>query len=136
VLCECIGRPEWSDRADYKDFAARLANRAQLTAELDDVLSARTTPEWITLFAGRVPAAPVHDVQAALENAFVADGTRVRTAAHAGRDIHLLGSPIRCIGDETPCRAGPPLGADTEDILGGLGFAPTEIARLRKAGIV
>ena len=29
VLCECIGRPEWSERPDYKDFAARLANRAQ-----------------------------------------------------------------------------------------------------------
>ena len=28
-LCNCIGRPEWSTRADYKDFKARLANRAQ-----------------------------------------------------------------------------------------------------------
>jgi succinate---hydroxymethylglutarate CoA-transferase len=136
VLCEAIGRPDWSARPDYKHFAARLANRAKLTAELDEVLSARTTAEWIAHFAGRVPAAPVNDVQAALENAFVADGERVRTAAHAGGDIRLLGSPIRCPGDETPCRAAPPLGADTDDILGGLGFAPAEIARLRKAGIV
>jgi succinate---hydroxymethylglutarate CoA-transferase len=136
LLCECIGKPEWSARADYKDFAARLANRAKLTTELDDVLSARTTAEWIAHFAGRVPAAPVHDVQAALENAFVADSDRVRTAAHAGRDIRLLGGPIRCPGDETPCRAGPALGADTDDVLGGAGFAPAEIARLRQAGIV
>jgi crotonobetainyl-CoA:carnitine CoA-transferase CaiB-like acyl-CoA transferase len=136
VLCEAIGRPDWSARPDYKHFAARLANRAKLTAELDEVLSAHTTAEWIAHFAGRVPAAPVNDVQAALENAFVADGERVRTAAHAGGDIRLLGSPIRCPGDETPCRAAPPLGADTDDILGGLGFAPAEIARLRKAGIV
>jgi succinate---hydroxymethylglutarate CoA-transferase len=136
VLCECIGKPEWSARTDYKDFVARLANRAKLTADLDEVLSARTTEEWITLFAGRVPAAPVNDVQAALENDFVADGARVRTAAHAGGDIRLLGAPIRCPGDEAPCRAGPALGVDTDDILGDLGFAPAEITRLRKAGIV
>jgi crotonobetainyl-CoA:carnitine CoA-transferase CaiB-like acyl-CoA transferase len=60
----------------------------------------------------------------------------VRTAAHAGRDIRLLGGPIRCPGDETSCRAGPALGADTDDVLGGVGFTSTEIARLRQVGIV
>jgi succinate---hydroxymethylglutarate CoA-transferase len=136
VLCDAIGKPEWSARADYKDFAARLANRAKLTVELDAVLSARTTAEWIAHFAGRVPAAPVHDVQAALENAFVADSDRVRTAKHAGRNIRLLGGPIRCPGDETPCRVAPALGADTDDVLGGAGFTSAEITRLREAGIV
>jgi succinate--hydroxymethylglutarate CoA-transferase len=136
ALCEAVGKPEWSTRPDYKDFAARLANRVKLTVELDEILSARTTAEWIAHFAGRVPAAPVHDVEAALENAFVADSDRVRTADHAGREIRLLGGPIRCPGDETPCRAAPALGADTDDVLGGAGFTPAEIARLREAGIV
>jgi succinate--hydroxymethylglutarate CoA-transferase len=136
ALCEAIGKPEWSTRPDYKDFAARLANRAKLTAELDAVLAARTTAEWIAHFAGRVPAAPVHDVKAALENAFVADSDRVRIVDHAGRDIRLLGGPIRCPGDETPCRASPALGADTDDVLGGAGFTSGDIARLRGAGIV
>jgi succinate--hydroxymethylglutarate CoA-transferase len=136
ALCEAVGKPEWSTRPDYKDFAARLANRVKLTVELDEILSARTTAEWIAHFAGRVPAAPVHDVEAALENAFVADSDRVRTADHAGREIRLLGGPIRCPGDETPCRAAPALGADTDDVLGGAGFTPAEIARLRAAGIV
>ena len=78
-LCRCIGRPEWSARPDYKDFKARLANRAKLTEELDAALSARTTAEWIEIFGGRVPAAPVHDVQQALENPFV---TERRPRAH------------------------------------------------------
>jgi succinate---hydroxymethylglutarate CoA-transferase len=136
VLCECIGRPEWGAHPDYKDFAARLANRAKLTAEMDEALSARTTAEWIALFSGRVPAAPVHDVQAALENPFVTDGERVRTAAHRGGAIRLLAPPIRCPDEEAPCRAAPALGADTDDILAGLGFAQAEIARLRGAGVV
>jgi len=40
-LCRCIGRPEWSERPDYKDFKARLANRAKLTEELDAALSTK-----------------------------------------------------------------------------------------------
>jgi crotonobetainyl-CoA:carnitine CoA-transferase CaiB-like acyl-CoA transferase len=136
VLCECIGRPEWSERPDYKDFAARLANRAKLTTEMDEALSARTTAEWIALFAGRVPAAPVHDVQAALENPFVMDEGRVRTADHPGGPIRLLAPPIRCPGDEAPCRAAPALGADTDHILANLGFTNAEIVHLRGSGVV
>jgi crotonobetainyl-CoA:carnitine CoA-transferase CaiB-like acyl-CoA transferase len=136
VLCECIGRPEWAERPDYKDFAARLANRGKLTADLDEALSAHTTEEWISRFAGRVPAAPVNDVQSALENAFVAEGGRVQTAPHPAGAIRLLSAPFRCAGDEMPCRPGPALGADTDEILSGLGFAPADIVRLREAGVV
>ena len=84
-LCRCIGRPEWATRPDYKDFKARLANRVQLTLDLDAALSAKTTAEWIEIFGGRVPAAPVNDVRGALESPFVMDGGRVRTVDHPSR---------------------------------------------------
>jgi succinate--hydroxymethylglutarate CoA-transferase len=134
VLCETIGRPEWSKRADYKDFAARLTHRDKLTVELDAALSLRTTAEWIGLFAGRVPAAPVHDVKAALESVIASGDGRVRTVTRPGGDIRLLASPVRCPGDETPCEAAPALGSDTDEILIRLGYARNEIARLRAAG--
>ena len=135
-LCRCIGRPEWSTRPDYKDFKARLANRAKLTGELDAVLSGRTTAEWIEVFAGRVPAAPVHDVREALENPFVTEEGRVRTVGHASGPIRLLAPSIRCPGEELTCRPAPAMGADTDDILGDLGFTPAEISDLRQAGVV
>lgn len=134
VLCEIIGRPQWAASEDYKDFKARLQNRDRLTLELDAALSTRTTAEWIAEFAGRVPAAPVHDVKAALDSTFVSEGERVRTVAHAGGDIRLLASPIRCPGEDGPCKAAPTLGADSDDILAELGYPPGEIARLRAAG--
>ena len=134
VLCDSIGRPEWSTRADYKDFKARLTNRDKLTVELDAALSTRTTAEWIELFAGRVPASPVHDVKGALDNAFVTDEGRVRTAGRAAGTVRMLAPPIRCPGDEVPCEPAPAMGADTDDILGRLGFAQDEITRLRTAG--
>src|SRR2546430_13432370 len=116
-LCRCIGRPEWATRPDYRDFKARLAHRAQLTLELDATLSAKTTAEWIEIFGGRVPAAPVYDVKAALENPFVMDEGRVRTVPHPSGPIRLLASPITCPRDGTPCPAAPALGEATDEIL-------------------
>jgi crotonobetainyl-CoA:carnitine CoA-transferase CaiB-like acyl-CoA transferase len=136
ILCERIGRPDWAERPDYQNFEARLANRARLTEELDGVLLERTTAEWLERFAGQVPAAPVHDVAAALDNPFVVEEGRVRVVPHPNGEIRLLAPPVRCPGEEMPCNAAPPLGADTDSILGQLGFAPGEIARLRKVGAV
>ena len=135
-LCRCIGRPEWSARAEYKDFAARLANRAQLTEELDAALSARTTAEWIEIFGGRVPAAPVNDLQAALENPFATQRDRLRTVDHPTGAIRLLAPSVTCTGEELPCKAAPAMGADTDAILAELGFAAGEVADLRAAGVV
>ncbi len=135
-LCRCIGRPEWATRPDYKDFKARLANRVQLTLDLDAALSAKTTAEWIEIFGGRVPAAPVNDVRGALENPFVMDGGRVRTVDHPSGPIRLLAASVTCPGEDTPCVAAPAMGADTDAVLSEAGFSAGEIASLRKAGAV
>ena len=134
LLCEIVERPQWAACEEYKDFEARFLNRGRLTVELDAALSNRTTAEWIALFAGRVPAAPVNDLKSALDSAFVSEGGRVRAVAHPGGNIRLLASPIRCPGEVIPCEAAPPLGSATDAILGELGYAPSEIARLRAAG--
>jgi succinate--hydroxymethylglutarate CoA-transferase len=81
-----------------------------------------------------VPAAPVNDVKAALDNAFVKDGRRVHTAARAEGAVQMLAPPFRCPGEDMPCEPAPALGADTDDILGKLGFAADDLARLRAAG--
>ena len=133
-LCRAIGRAEWSARAEYKDFKARLANRARLTEELDAALSARTTAEWIEIFGGRVPAAPVNDLRSALENPYVAERGRLRTVDHPTGPIRLLAPSISCPGEELPCAPAPAMGADTDAVLGDLGFGSAEISDLRKAG--
>jgi succinate--hydroxymethylglutarate CoA-transferase len=133
-LCRAIGRPEWSARAEYKDFSARLANRAKLTEELDAALSARTTAEWIEIFGGRVPAAPVNDLQSALENPFAVEQGRIRTVVHPTGPIRLLAPSISCPDEELPCEPAPAMGADTDAVLGDLGFGSAEISDLRKAG--
>ena len=137
-LCEGIGRPEWVGDPRFATFKARLDNRPSLNLLLDEALSARTTAEWMEVFGGRVPAAPVLDVRQALDNPFVAERGGVQDFAGSshGGDVRMVASPIRIPGEQIPTRAAPSLGGDTEDVLGTLGLGADEIARLRARGII
>ena len=137
-LCEAIGRPEWVHDGRFATFKARLENRMVLNRQLDEALSARTTSEWMTVFAGKVPAAPVLDIKEALDNPFVAEREGVRTfeGSPHGAPLRMVASPIRIPGEELPARAAPGLGADTEDILSGIGLTAEQVAELRRRGIV
>ena len=132
-LCRAIGRPEWSARPEYKDFKARLANRARLTEELDAALSARTTAEWIEIFGGRVPAAPVNDVRRPREP--VRGGAGPRAHRRSPNRPHPPARPI----DQLPrrgaaVRAAPAMGADTDAVLSEAGLWHDECSlRSRRA---
>src|SRR5262249_38584287 len=110
ILCERLGRPEWASEARFRTSADRHANRATLNARLDDVLSARTTAEWLTHFAGLVPAAPVHDIKAALDNPFVAERDRIGAYGPA----RMLETPVVDTAAKLPHEPAPALGGDTE----------------------
>lgn len=118
VLADAIGRPEWADDPRYKTFKDRLENRETLTEELDAVLSTRSTADWMTAFAGKVPAAPVYDVAQAMDNPFArAQGMIVDTPHPVRGTIQTLACPIRCPGEELPKVAAPRLGQHTTEIL-------------------
>jgi crotonobetainyl-CoA:carnitine CoA-transferase CaiB-like acyl-CoA transferase len=136
LLCQKIGRPELIDEPMYRDQAARHANRDRLTEVLDEVLSGRTTAEWLEALGGAVPCAPVYDVREALENPFLAERAGVQVLDHPDRPgFKLLASPIR-MGAPVPNRPAPRLGQDTDALLEELGYAPDEIAALRAQGVI
>ena len=109
ALCKAIGREVWLDDPRFKDFPARLANRSDLQDLLDDALSERSTSAWLEVFAGTVPAAPIYDIQQALDNPFVANEGRVMSMALDGcdRPIRTLAPPIKT---DVPPPARPQLG--------------------------
>jgi len=134
LLANTIGKPEWADHPDYCDYKARLANRDQLTRELDEVLSSGTTEEWLKRFAGIVPVAPVHDVKQALENPFAHEQGRIMEADHPVRGkIRTLACPIRCPGEPDLVGIAPSLGEHTEALLTGLGYDRARIDELAAA---
>jgi succinate--hydroxymethylglutarate CoA-transferase len=137
ALCRAIGKPHWVGDPHFADFKARLASRSRLTELLDEALSVRTTAEWMALFAGKVPAAPVYDVAQALQNEFVAERGGVADYAYPdGRSARMVAPPIRVPGVELPARAAPAMGADTDAELRAAGYSDERIAELRAAGVI
>ncbi|WP_043238390.1 CaiB/BaiF CoA transferase family protein [Stutzerimonas azotifigens] len=125
VLANLIGKPEWADDPRYSTFKARLANRDQLTEELDAVLMTATTADWLQRFGGRVPAAPVNDVAQALDNPFAKEQGLIVEMQHPRRGrVKTLACPIRCPGETLPAEPAPPLGAHTQALLAELGRVP------------
>jgi crotonobetainyl-CoA:carnitine CoA-transferase CaiB-like acyl-CoA transferase len=132
VLCECLDRPEWAADPRFRSFKDRLANRDEVNRLLDDALSAWTTAEWLAHFAGRVPAAPVNDLKAALDNPFVAERGGIRDYGH----VPMVAGPVRDSASEPPSHVAPALGADTDEVLRDSGFSDGEIATLRADKVI
>ena len=134
ALAEAVGKPEWATDPEYSTFAARLKNREQVTQELDAVLTTATTAEWISRLGGKVPIAPVYDVQQALENPFVAEQQLLLDFQHPEHGkIRGVASPVRLENSAVlPTRAAPRLGEDTDALLEELGYAPNLIGALRE----
>jgi crotonobetainyl-CoA:carnitine CoA-transferase CaiB-like acyl-CoA transferase len=139
ALVEALGHPEWAEDARFASFKARLANRELVTQILDQALSQKTTAEWLTLFGGSVPAAPVFDVAQALQNPFAQEQAAIAdfTRREGGDPVRMLIGPVRVAGARPPSIAAPALGADTNDILKKrLGLGTEEIKKLREKGTI
>jgi len=135
VFAEAVGRPGWATGAEYGSYKARLANREKLTRDMDEVLGAATTAEWIERLSGKVPVAPVYDIAQALENPFVKEQGRIMEAPHPARGtIRTIACPIRCPGEEEKVGIAPRLGEHTRELLRDLGYDEARIDSLSKAG--
>ncbi|MGQ3045629.1 MAG: CaiB/BaiF CoA transferase family protein [Niveispirillum sp.] len=112
-FCRRTGRADLLDRPEFKDIPARRANRQLLSDTLDELLSTKTTAEWLSILGGHVPFAPITNLDQALDNPFVAEIGMVEDVEHPdARDgtLRLLSSPIRINGERPKGRRAPKLG--------------------------
>lgn len=137
VLCDAIGHPEWGTDPRFKTFKERLAERPRIQEMLDGALSEKTTEAWLEAFAGRVPAAPIYDVEETLEAPFVAEGGKLQDLDLEGHGPYrMLAAPVKAEGGETPAHPAPKLGADTDTVLQEIGYGPERLEKLRAAGVI
>jgi crotonobetainyl-CoA:carnitine CoA-transferase CaiB-like acyl-CoA transferase len=137
LLCQKIGAPELGRDPRYASFPDRLRARDELTEVLDALLMKRTTAEWLETFGGEIPAAPILDVEQALDNPYVRERGMIETLrTPAGAAIAMLANPVRGSLPGRLATPAPALGADTDSLLREAGFAAAEIAALRAKGIV
>ena len=132
ILCDKIGRPELGSDPRYANFKERLENRRDIQTLLDETLAAKTTSEWLEIFAGIVPAAPILNLGEAIENPFIKERDRVMDLTlQDGTPFRLLDAPFET-GTPTPTNPAPELGANTDEILKKLGYDEDRLRSLRE----
>ena len=134
-----LGHPDWVQDPRYATNAARVAARAELIALIGDVLRTRPKSEWLAAFeAAGVPASPVNDIAEVFADPQVAARGLCFELAHplAGT-VPQVANPVRFSATPVEYRhSAPLLGADTEAVLGELGFAAEAIAAWRAAEVI
>jgi crotonobetainyl-CoA:carnitine CoA-transferase CaiB-like acyl-CoA transferase len=134
-LLKIVAQPDLATDPRFTTMALRRHNREALTPLLDEALSRDTTANWIRKLGGRLPAAPVHDMAGALENPFLQSTAMVRNTPHPARSgFRTLANPIKLDGQRLPSRVCSALGADTDDLLRGVGLTEQELKELHAAG--
>jgi len=104
--------------ARFADVAARRENKAELIALLDTQFARRSTEQWMTALAGKLPIAPVLGLQAALANPHVQAVGMVQALPHAqDAGFRVLANPIKLDGQRLPGRGCSALGADGAELL-------------------
>ena len=135
-LCDALGRADWAADARLETFQGRLEHRAEVQEMLDAALAGKTTAEWLEVFAGKVPAAPINDIGQALDSPFVSEGGRVQDLELAGYGtIRAVAPPVKT-AEPPPARPAPALGQHTDELLGELGYDADRIDGLRAAKII
>lgn len=136
-LCAALDLPGLVDDPRFSTAEARLANRDALAAILDARFATASNAAWIEKLAGRVPAAPVLDLERALDNPWLTETGGIQTFDHPLRPGYkALANPIRLDGVRPVASPAPALGADTADVLASAGYADEDIAALRRAGVI
>jgi crotonobetainyl-CoA:carnitine CoA-transferase CaiB-like acyl-CoA transferase len=136
-LCEALRRPGIEQDPRFAEMTERRANSDALTVIFDEVFATQDIVEWRKrLKHVNVPFSQVariediaDDEQARASGAVVETGDPEMPLTIAA-PFRLKGAGMRA---PLP---GPALGADTDSVLAEAGLAATEIAALRKKGVV
>ena len=139
-LCEALGRVDLARDPRFATNAARVRNRAAVTALLQEALSQQPVTHWTDrLSRAGVPCGPVNDVEQVFADPQVRHrGLRVEVEHPVSGTLPLLASPLRLSETPVDYRLAPPLlGEHTDAVLSELlGMGPGEIEQLRQAGVI
>jgi crotonobetainyl-CoA:carnitine CoA-transferase CaiB-like acyl-CoA transferase len=137
ALLPILGRADLGTDARFANADARRSHRDELTTVLDREFGRDTTANWLTKLNGVLPAAPVYDMPQALDNPFITRIGALQTVPHPAREgFRALTNPIKLDGRRLPSRAASPLGADTREVLGGLGLDDAALDALRARQVI
>ena len=137
AFCEAIGRDDLREDDRFVDNADRVEHMDALEAELAGTLGERSTDEWMEILVDAgVPAAPVQDVEDALDNEQTEARGMVRTMDDGGREIPVVEHPLNFANAASGFDGPPPdLGEHTREVLREVGYDDETLDRLAAEGV-
>ena len=117
-LCQAIGRPELAGDERFATNPARVANREELVAILQEEFRKKTADEWVEeIREAGVPVGPVNPLADVFSDEHVLGSGMLQDVEHpAAGMLKMLASPILVDGERLQIRRPPPtLGQNTEE---------------------
>ena len=139
-FCEHVNRQDLISDAHFRTNADRTENHAELFLILSDIMSQRTTDDWIdTLGKIGVPCGPINAMDKVVSHPQVQAREMItQVAHHITGAVEVPGVPIKL--SETPGNVdapAPSLGEHTTEILRDiLKMSPDEVANLKQDGVI
>jgi crotonobetainyl-CoA:carnitine CoA-transferase CaiB-like acyl-CoA transferase len=139
IFARLLGREALTQDPRFTGVGNRVRNRAALEQEIEAVTSRQTRAHWLAeCEKAGIPAGPIYTIPEALADPHARSRGMVQELEHpqAGR-VKALGNPVKLSRSPATLRAAAPLlGADTDAVLAGLGYSPSEVAALRARKVV
>jgi len=137
-FCTTLGAPEWIGDPRFHDKAGRSVNRDALNAAINERLADRDRAYWIEHFnRDGVACGHINDMREVFAEAQVQHlGMVQEVVSPRLGPQRLVGQPMTL--QRTPstlARAAPRRGEHTEEVLGELGLAPDDVARMQARGV-
>ncbi len=110
LLLSLVNRPELGEDPRFATMSERQKNREALGVILDEVLSGKTSTQWMEILKGKIPAAPVRQLDEAVDNPFLEEAGMINRVKHSsGRDLRFFSNPVKINGERVGQQAAPAL---------------------------
>jgi crotonobetainyl-CoA:carnitine CoA-transferase CaiB-like acyl-CoA transferase len=137
-LMKTLGRPDALADPRFKDWQARTANEPALRELIEEALAADDPKSWeARLTAADVPCGSIWKIEEIVEHPQLEHRDVLQTIDSRYGPMRLVGAGFRLEhGSPGLDREPPILGEHTDEILREAGYAPEEIARLRRDAVI
>lgn len=138
-LCDALGLSELKSDPRFMKNKDRVASyRDEMNAILEPVFAQETTAHWCELLSkAGVPNGRVRTITDVFTDPVLMQNGVIREVEHtkAGK-LKILANPVKMSETTVEYRPSPELGANTQEILAGLGYSEAEISKMKEAGAI
>ena len=138
-LCDALGLSELKTDPRFMKNKDRVASyRDEMNAILEPVFAQKTTAEWCELLTkAGIPNGRVRTTKDVFTDPVLLESGVIQEVEHtkAGK-LKVLANPVIMSETTVEYRPAPELGANTREVLAGLGYSEEEIEKMKAAGTI